>query len=69
MAEQLVANQLAGVRFSLAAPRIDDVLYIFLFKLIKLNKDLIKTVDNCVSNVYKGHIKNLSFRTVIIKMC
>ena len=32
-------------------------------------KYFIKNVDNYVSNVYKGHSINLSFKNQILKMC
>jgi len=30
--------------------------------------DFIRIGDNCVGNVYKGHNKNLSFRSIFLKI-
>ena len=58
MVGQDIANVQVGVRFSMAAQIMS---FMLLARYIRI---LLKTVDNHVSNVYKGHNWYLSFRVI-----
>ena len=65
----LPSKQLLGVRIPPGA-QIEKFLSFIKFIALSKLRILDKTVDNYVSNVYKGHsLELLSFRSILLKIC